>query len=89
MFFTWFILILIGVTAEKERAPNVLVILTDDQGWGDHSLNCFAYVFVLTLSLSHDDSENVTEKKRKRKLKKIKQTGQTDIVHEPRIWKSF
>ena len=45
MFPLLYFLSIISLSSAKERAPNVLVILTDDQGWGDHSLNCEAYVF--------------------------------------------
>ena len=33
------VLVLLPVTLSAANRPNVLVILTDDQGWGDLSLN--------------------------------------------------
>ena len=42
----WAIALLLSSISICEAAPpNVLIVLTDDQGWGDHSLNCEAYVF--------------------------------------------
>jgi arylsulfatase A-like enzyme len=38
-YFLLFLLISIGTLAQKTKKPNIVIILTDDQGWGDLSIN--------------------------------------------------
>ncbi len=39
--FGWFGLLMVGASCSTEQVaePNVLLILTDDQGWGDFGFN--------------------------------------------------